>query len=412
MTIDVRRVRDDEFEAWCDAIDIGFHDPKNRGDIARRRDYFELDRCWGAFDEGRPVGTFRSLTLELTVPGGAAVPLDGVSAVTVAPTHRRRGLLSRMMAAGLGEAKERGEPLAGLYAAEYPIYGRFGFGPAVEASDWHLDARAATWSRELPGTVEIVDPLVALEKAAELYDRVRAQTPGAVTREIPRWKLRLGLMAREGESESKSSNNLLNAFCYDENGEPVGYVRYRFGEDRFTHGRPDMLLEADDIFALNVEYEARLWKFLADHDWVSHVVAKERQRVDALWRELLVDRRAAWPDESNEGQWLRVLDPVAALAARRYEVPGRVVLRIVDKDGYADGTFAVEGGPDGASCAPTTESPEVTLPAAVLASIYLGGFSAARYALLGMLDEDRPGAVARLAAMFHTAIAPWAPTSY
>lgn len=412
MTIDVRRVREDEFAAWCDAIDIGFHEPKNRGDIARRRQYYELDRCWGAFDEGKPVGTFRNLTLELTVPGGAAVPLDGVSAVTVAPTHRRRGLLSRMMAASLTDAKDRGELLAGLYAAEYPIYGRFGFGPAVELATWHLDARAAAWSRELPGTIEIVDASMALEHAPAFYDRVRALTPGAVTRSPERWALRLGLLLREGETASKDSNEYLNAFCYDEDGETVGYARYHFGEDRFTHGRPDMLLDAVDVLAVNVEYEARLWKFLADHDWVSQVVSKELRRIDELWRELLVDRRAAWPVEPTEGQWLRVLDPVGALTARRYEVPGRIVLRIVDKDGYADGTFALEGGPDGASCIPTTESPDVTLPAAVLASIYLGGFSAARFALLGLLDEDRPGAVARLAAMFHTAIAPWAPVSY
>lgn len=411
MTIDVRRVRDDEFDAWCEAIDIGFHDPKNRGD-SRRRKYFELDRCWGAFDAGRPVGTFRSLSLEITVPGGAAVPMDGVSAVTVAPTHRRRGLLSRMMAAGLGEARERGEPLAGLYAAEYPIYGRYGFGPAVELADWHLDAHAATWSRELPGTVELVDVPVALEQGPRLYDRVRAQTPGAVTREIVRWQLRLGLIAREGESASNSAKEVLNAFCYDEDGEPVGYARYRFGDEKWTHGRPDMLLQADEIIAVNVEYEARLWKFLADHDWVGQVVSKEMRRADELWRELLVDRRAAWPSDPTEGEWLRVLDPVVALAARRYEVPGRIVLRVVDKDGYADGTFALDGGPDGASCVPTTESPDVTLAADVLASIYLGGFSAARYALLGRLDEDRHGAVARMAAMFHTAIAPWAPTSY
>ena len=412
MTIDVRRVREDEFDAWCDAIDVGFHDPKNRGDFARRRRYFELDRCWGAFDESRPVGTFRSLSLEITVPGGASVPLDGVSAVTVAASHRRRGLLSRMMAAGLGEAKERGEPLAGLYAAEYPIYGRYGFGPAVELADCYLDTHAAAWRRELPGTVEVVDPAEALERAPKLYERVRALTPGAVTRSMTRWELRLGLLPREGESSTKSSNESLNAFCYDEDGEPVGYVRYRFTEEKWTHGRPDMVLEADDIIAVNVEYEARLWKFLADHDWVGQVAAKEHQRADELWRDLLVNRRAAWSGEPMDGQWLRVLDPAAALAARRYEVPGRVVLRIVDKDGYADGTFALEGGPDGASCAPTTESPDVTLPVDVLASVYLGGFSAARYALLGLLDEDRPGAVARMAAMFHTAIAPWAPTSY
>jgi len=314
-----------------------------------------------------------------------------------------------MMAGELGAAKERGEPLAGLYAAEYPIYARFGFGPAAESASWHLDARAARWSRELPGTVEIVDLPRALEEAPKVYDRVRALTPGAVDRPAWSWERGLGLVPREGESVPKDA---LTALCRDEDGEAVGYVRYKFGEERWIHQRPDNVVEALDLFAVDVEYEARLWKFLADHDWVGEVVAKELRRSDELWRELLVDRRAAWSDEHWEGEWVRVLDPAAALGARRYEVPGRIVLRITDKDGYADGTFALDGGPDGASCGPTAESPEVTLPATVLASIYLGGFSAARYAALGLLDEHRPGAAARLAAMFHTAIAPWSPTGY
>lgn len=409
MTIDVRRVRDEEFDAWSDAIDVGFISPRSRGQGPRRRKWIELDRSWGAFDDGRPVGSLRGIPFKLTVPGGAAVTLDGISAVTVAPTHRRRGLLSRMMAGELGAAKERGETLSGLYAAEYPIYGRYGFGPAAEGASWHLDARSAAWTRELPGRVEIVDVNVALEQAPLVYDKVCALTPGAVTRPAVHWERNLDLIPREGEPAPKDT---LNALCYDESGEPVGYVRYKFGEEHWINGRPANLLEALDLFAVNVDYEARLWKYLADHDWVSHVVFKENRRLDELWRDLLVDRRAAWCDEQWEGQWVRILDTAAALASRTYEVPGRIVLRVVDKDGYADGTFVLDGGPDGATCAPTSESPEVTLSAAVLASIYLGGFSAARYAALGMLDEDRPGAVSRLAPMFHTAIAPWSPTGY
>ena len=408
-TIDVRRVRENEFDAWSDAIDLGFITPKRRGDGVRRRRWFELERCWGAFDEGRPVGTFRGIGLELTVPGGAFVPFDGISGVTVAPTHRRRGLLSRMMAGELGAARERGEPLSGLYAAEYPIYGRYGYGPAVEGATWHLDARAARFARELPGTVEIVDVPVAQAEAPKVYDRVRAATPGAISRSVAQWERQLDLVPREGEPPSKE---VLHALCRDENGEAVGYVRYKFGEDRWTHARPDNLVEALDLFAVNVEYEARLWQYLADHDWVSEVVSHEIRRPDELWRDLLVNRRAAWADEYWEGQWIRVLDAPGALAARRYEVPGRLVLRVTDKDGYADGTFALEGGPDGATCAPTSELPDVTLSAGVLGSVYLGGFSAARYAALGLLDEERPGAVARFAAMFHTAIAPWSPTGY
>ncbi|MGH6657514.1 MAG: GNAT family N-acetyltransferase [Actinocrinis sp.] len=409
MTIDVRKVREEEFDAWSDAIDVGFHMPKNRGNGEVRRKHMDRDRCWGAFDGDRPVGTFRGIGFEITVPGGAAVRLDGISSVTVAPTHRRRGLLSRMMAAELGAAKERGEALSGLYAAEYPIYGRFGFGPAVESAAWYLDARAAQWIRELPGTVELVEDDQALELGPRIYDEVRALTPGAVSRARTYWERFLGMYTREGD---KPPRDHLNAVCYAQDGKPVGFVRYTVAEDHWTNGRPDNTAKVADLFAVNVDYEARLWKYLADHDWVSKVAASDDRRPDELWRELLVDRRAAWSDGLWEGQWIRVLDPVAALSARRYEVPGRIVLRVADKDGYADGTFALEGGPDGATCGPTAESPDVTLPATVLASIYLGGISAARYAALGLLDEHRDGSAMRLASMFHTAIAPWAPTSY
>lgn len=409
MAIDVRRVREAEFDAWSDAIDLGFIMPQARGDGPRRRRWFELDRCWGAFDGDTAVGTLRALSLEVTVPGGAFLPLAGVSAVTVAPTHRRKGLLSRMMAGELEAAKERGDVLAGLYAAEYPIYGRYGFGPATTSANWYLDARAATFVRELPGDVEIVDADTAFKEAPALYDRVRALTPGAVTRTRAMWERKLDLVPREGEPVPK---NVLHAICRDEAGEAVGFVRYKFDEERWTHERPDNIAEVLDLFAIDVEYEARLWKYLADHDWVTEVVGRGGRREDELWRELLVNRRAAWAENQGDAEWIRLLDAAAALSARRYEVSGRSVLRVVDKDGYVDGTFALEGGPDGATCGPTAESPDITLPASVLASIYFGGFSAGRFGVLGMLDEHRPGAVARLSAMFQTPIAPWCPTSY
>ena len=409
MTIDVRRVRDDEFDAWSDAIDIGFISPQNRGDGPRRRPWFDLERCWGAFDEGTPVGSLRGIDLELTVPGGAAVRTDAISAVTVAPTHRRQGLLRRMMTGELEAARERGEPLAALIAAEYPIYGRFGYAPATEIGTCTLDATAARFVRELPGTVEIVDVATAHTEGAAVYDAVRALTPGAVSRTGAYWERQLGLAPREGEPSTK---NVLHALCRDGDGRAVGYVAYKFGPERWIHGRPNNQVEALDLFAVNVEYEARLWKVLADHDWVVEVFSTELRRADELWRDLLVNRRAAWPSELWEGVWVRVLDAPAALGARRYEVPGRIVLRIVDKDGYADGTFALEGGPDGAACSRTAESAEVTLPVDVLAAIYLGGFSAARFERLGRIEEHAPGAVDRLTAMFRTAIAPWTPTTF
>ena len=89
------------------------------------------------------MATFRSFAQELTAVGGATVPADAVTNVTVSATHRRRGLLSRMMATDLAAAKERGDVVATLIAAEYPIYGRYGFGPATWTTEWTVDVPRA-----------------------------------------------------------------------------------------------------------------------------------------------------------------------------------------------------------------------------------------------------------------------------
>jgi predicted acetyltransferase len=408
MAIEVRNVRtEDEFNAWCDAMDVGFYMPQHRGEGPRRRErYQDLGRVWAGFDGGDVVGTLVSLDLRLTVPGRAQIPLDGISGVTVAPTHRRQGLARRMMAAALGRAKERGDAMSALIAAEYPIYGRFGFGPATETAQWLVDARDLRFRRDLPGRVELIDPAVARFEAAALYDRVRENGAGMVSREGWRWDVETGQFLREGDAPPKS---VLHAVCRDETGQVVGYTAYRFTE-KWTNQRPDNTLHAIAVIAADPIHEARLWKHLADHDWVTRIIGPEFDRADALWRDLLVDRRMAVPTDGWDFLWLRVLDPAAALAARTYAKADRIVLRVEDKDGYAAGTYALHVEADGtAVCSLTLEPADVTLPVDRLGSIYLGGFTAARLGALGLVEEHTPGAVERLGALFSVGIAPHNP---
>ena len=104
--------------------------------------------------------------------------------------------------------------------------------------------------------------------------------------------------------------------------------------------------------------------------------------------------------------WLRVLDPAAALSARTYAKADRLVLRVEDKDGYAQGTFALETAEDGtAACAPTLESPDVTLPVDRLGSVYLGTYTASRLGAVGLVEEHTAGALDRLSALFSVPIA-------
>jgi predicted N-acetyltransferase YhbS len=89
----------------------------------------ETDRCLLARTaDGRPVGTAAAHSFELTLPGESLVPVSGVTAVGVLPSHRRQGVLSAMMRHQLAELRARGEFLSVLPASEAPIYGRFGYG--------------------------------------------------------------------------------------------------------------------------------------------------------------------------------------------------------------------------------------------------------------------------------------------
>ena len=100
MTIEVRRIRDGELRAFIETLSAGFLE---RPDIDKLTDeirpLWDLDRTWAAFEDGRMCGTYRSWATELTVPGGQRLPAAAVSAVTVLPTHRRRGILRAMVEA-------------------------------------------------------------------------------------------------------------------------------------------------------------------------------------------------------------------------------------------------------------------------------------------------------------------------
>src|SRR6476469_3009358 len=134
MPIEVRAITEDELRAMLEVDLRGFGGrprPPERADSWVRA---ELDRTRCAFDGTEMVGCTRAYTFELTMPGGALVPISAVSSVAVQPTHRRRGVLTAMIDALHDDARERGEIAAALTASESKIYGRFGYGPAT----WRL----------------------------------------------------------------------------------------------------------------------------------------------------------------------------------------------------------------------------------------------------------------------------------
>ncbi|MDJ0384077.1 GNAT family N-acetyltransferase [Streptomyces sp. G-G2] len=411
MSADVRTITESEFPQWLNAVLTGFLTAARvtESDVARRLATTDFSRTQGAFDAdtGRCVGTFRSFAQELTVPGGARVAASAVSNVTVSPTHRRRGLLSRMMRAELAAAHARGDVLSTLIAAEYPIYGRYGYGPAAGISEWEIDVPRTgidpRWSApEDGGRIDLVDAAETRRVGPALHERLRAVTPGAVDRDARWWNLATGVEERSAHPYTPRFFAVYRSAA----GEVEGLVGYQ-ADDHWTDAKiPLNTVQVTDLIAVTPAAQRALWHYLCSIDWVMKV-RTGRRAPDDLAPLLLPDPRAARTLTSADFLWVRVLDVVRALQARTYDVPGTLVLEVMDPDGPARGRYRLDAG--ARVCAPTGEPADLRLDVSRLGSLYLGDESAVRLAELGLIEELRPGAVARADAVFRTARRPWCP---
>src|SRR5690349_17887820 len=116
----------DDWAAVFDLLSFAFHDQVTPEARDVEGSVVEPERTLVARDGDTIVGHAGAYSRELTVPG-AIVPAAHVTLVSVAPTHRRRGLLTRMMHRQLRDIAAAGrEPLAVLWASETKIYPRFG----------------------------------------------------------------------------------------------------------------------------------------------------------------------------------------------------------------------------------------------------------------------------------------------
>lgn len=361
----------------------------------------------GAFDGEHLVGTAAWFPTRLAYPG-EPVAAAGVTAVSVLSNHRRRGHLSRLMDAELRHAADAGSTVAVLIAAEYPIYGRFGYGFATRSCTIRLDTGAARFLHEPTGTITLVDPVEVRAPLQQMYDARWGRTPGAIQRVEEFWDHEAGLRGYPGRPFDPGKQR--GALWHDDGGQLQGAIVYTI-EEAWTDNRPAGVAEVEHLWGATPEAERELWRHLLTVDWVRTAKAGNRAVDDplAFW---LHDGRTAVYADHFDNLWLRVLDVPSAFAARRAGVPGSAVVEVDDPLGYARGRWAIELGPDGGSAVATTDQPDVTIGASTLGATLLGGHTLAALAPAGLVDEGRPGGLARASALLQTPTAPWSPLGF
>ncbi|MET9865045.1 GNAT family N-acetyltransferase [Streptomyces sp. NPDC006129] len=408
--IDVRPVTEAEFTDWLRAVNTGFLRVPvlSEEEIEGRRERFVAGRYLGAFDGGRCVATFRSFDQELTAVGGATVRADAVSGVTVHPTHRRRGLLSSMMARDLAAAKDRGDVVATLIAAEYPIYGRYGFGPATWTAEWTIDVpRAgldARWAGPADGgRIDLVEGEDVRRLGPGLHARLCRRQPGAIDRDELWWKWNTGAVRVD-----PSWKDPFFAVYRSASGEVEGMAAYDVDDNWGDGKQPLNTATVRWLTAVTPAAERALWQYLCSIDWVVRVKSGSRAPDDLLPL-LLPDPRAAAITTLADWLWVRILDVERALEARTYEGEGTLVLEVAGVDGLTGGRYRLQAGAEGASCTPTRQSAELVLGPGDLGALWLGDESAVRLAAAGRVREERAGAAREADALLRTSRRPWCP---
>lgn len=403
MTLTIRTISDEEIPAFRHSLMRTFGEDEEDVDpdgAERVRKLIPLGRSWAAFDGASVVGTAATFDHAISVPGGATLPIAGLTMVTVRPTHRRRGILRELMRLHLEEARGRRIPASGLWASESSIYRRFGYGLASTSDA--IEMRAAdnirfsdSWA-DVPGDdLESVDEAQARERLPSIYAGVTASRPGALRRSDTWWQERRFLetpIARKGGSRRRH-------VIARRSGGDVGYVAYR-QRPKFTDGLPNGTIEIIELHAIDARAEASLWKFAMSID-LFPTVTWWCAPVDCPLPWMLADWRRV-QRERFDNLWLRIEDIPAALALRSYAHDGRL-------------RFAIEGTTwelvvaDGKGrCTQTTATAEITIDRATLGSLYLGGASASTLARAELVRGDA-AAITTADCLFGSAVAPWCP---
>jgi predicted acetyltransferase len=422
----IRPIEENELDGFLNVDEHAFNmSPLSDSDRQVAVDRFEFDRTLAAFDDPGsgdtvPVGVTMCYSFQLSVPGQEVLPAAGVTFVAVLPTYRRRGVLSSLMRRQLADVRDRGEPLAILWASEAVIYGRYGYGRASWQLGFTLRRGEGGLGRAVSGLaaeggsdlrVRIADPGAALPELAKVYDAVLAGRPGMFGRNDAWWRSVI-----YDPADGRQGAGPLRCLLAEDASGPRGYALYS-GVDTWADSLPENVLTVRELMAADPAASAKLWTDLLSRDLSSEFRLPRRPVDDPLIYHLADPRRTR--AQLIDALWVRIVDLPRALAGRRYSCPVDVVIEVRDEILPSNAgrwrlttTTEAPGGGLAASCVPASSAADLALDVTELGAAYLGGTRLGALADSGLVAELRPGAVRRLSAALAWDPAPGCPTVF
>jgi predicted acetyltransferase len=397
MAIDLRAPTDDEWPDVCAADGRGFGAAYTAEEIELKRPMHDLSRFRIAVDRNHIVGVAGSYAMEVTLPGGGSVPMGGVTWVSVAVTHRRQGLMRRLIGSIHDDIDERGEPLASLYASEGGIYDHVGYGRATQVRVTAIDPRLTRMRAECvppPGSVGYLEGDEIVPAIDSIWERFRTVRAGeaAKSRRDHEFFVESGKLASDGYT---ASTYLAHR---------DGYAVYRM-KMQWNNGHPAHAVFVSEFAAITGEAHAALWHALLSLDLVGSITSRVVPIDDPL--PLLLDNpRALRTTDLNDGAWLNVRDVQRCFATRTYRSEDRIVVEV---DGVR---WAIEGGPDGATCKVVRSKPDLIASHGSFSALLYGGVLPSALVAGRRMQARNSDVLARADIFFTTSLAPHCQSQY
>jgi predicted acetyltransferase len=390
---------------------LGFGDNPASELAAADRAVAENDRSLMAVEGDLPIGGTSAYSLRLSVPGSeigrtvTAVPAAGISAVSVIPTHRRRGVMTTLLRRQLEDIHQAGdEALAVLWASQAAIYPRFGFGLATQSVSIDVP-RALSLMRPAHDAqlrLELVESKDDRSLSQPVYDAVTASRPGVADILSDAWFARLTHDPKPGEEVSPLSTIVAS----DGNG-PRGYARFNYEHD-WSRGFGDGTVRVRDLLSIDPAAHAALWEFLLGLEMMTTISQWNVPTDDPIFSWISEPRRVNY--RLRDQLFMRLVDLPRALGARGYRTDLDVIVDV--RDAFCPwnaGRWQLALNRDGGACTKTSRSADVSLDVVDLGAAYLGGTSFDQLARAGWVDEHTPGSIARMSLAFGNEPAPWCP---
>jgi len=355
-------------------------------EVHERLPIIEWDRFQVAVDRHSIVAIVGVFTLDVTVPGGAKVPVGGITWVNTSATHRRRGLMAQLLDRAHLDSAARGEPMTGLGASESAIYGRFGYG----VSTWQRRVAITTAQLRMRPQAPVVgdvwfehDPDALRAHVLPLWEAGRRHRTGEVSRPPAWWDLIFTARSR-AEGGATPAYWLLHEH---------GYAAYRV-TDQWNDGHPSHRLDVVEMVAVTDEARAALWHTLLSMDLIGEITAAVPP--DDPMPYWLDNYRAVRTTTLNDWLWFRPHDPAAMFSARTYGTSDGIVVQVDDT------RLLIDGSPQGAAVTPTDRAPDLRLAAQAVGPLLMGGQHPRVLASAGLLSADDPASLHRAAQFFRT----------